>query len=87
MIKFFAELNPTTGTQLMQALDNCVRQGVKDVLLLISTPGGLVHHGVSLYNYIRGIKVNVVTHNFGSVDSVGVVLFAACRRHAFSSTA
>lgn len=79
VIRFFAPVNAVTAGQLMQTLDNCVRQGVSDVLLLISTQGGLVHEGVSLYNYIRGIKarVNVTTHNFGSVDSIGVALFAA----------
>ncbi len=79
VIRYFAGVNAATASQLMQALDNCVRQGVTDVRLLISTQGGLVHEGISLYNFIRGIKakVNVVTHNFGSVDSIGVVLFAA----------
>src|SRR2546423_975100 len=44
VIKFFTELNPATAQQLMQTLDACVRQGVTDVLLLISSAGGSVHH-------------------------------------------
>ena len=79
VVKFFADVNPATAQQLMQALDNCHRQGVSDIVLMISTGGGSVHHGVSLYNFIRGLNANVSTHNFGSVDSIGVALFAAGR--------
>jgi ATP-dependent Clp protease, protease subunit len=80
VIKFFTEVNPATAQQLMQAIDNCVQQGVQDLLLLLSTQGGSVHHGVSLYHYLKGIPINVSTHNFGSVDSIGVVIFAAGRK-------
>lgn len=80
VVKFFAEVNPNSTQQLMQALDLCVRQGVSEINLLISTSGGSVHHGVSLYNYIRGIPAKVTTHNFGAVDSIGLVLFASGSR-------
>jgi ATP-dependent Clp protease, protease subunit len=80
VIKFFTEVNPVTAQQLMQTLDTCVRQGVTEVLLLISSSGGSVHHGVSLYNWIRALPITVTTHNFGSVDSIALVLFAAGKR-------
>ena len=34
-------------------------------------------HGLSAYNYFKGLPVSIITHNFGSVDSIGVVLFCA----------
>ena len=30
---------------------------------------------MSAYNYLKGIPAEIVTHNFGSVDSIGLVLF------------
>lgn len=80
VIKFFSEVNEATAKQLMQSLDLCVRQSVTDVLLLISSGGGSVHHGVSVYNYIRTVPFSVTTANFGSVDSIALVLFAAGKR-------
>jgi ATP-dependent protease ClpP protease subunit len=40
-------------------------------------PGGSVFHGLSAYNYLKGLPANITTHNFGSVDSIGVVLYCA----------
>lgn len=39
--------------------------------------GGTVFHGLSAYNFLRGIPAEVITHNFGSVDSIGVIFFCA----------
>lgn len=84
-IKFFAQVNEKSANALMNILDQAVNQGVKDIILLISTPGGSVFHGISIYNYLRGLPINrLVTHNFGSVDSIGVVMYCAGRER-FSS--
>ena len=48
--------------------------------LLISTPGGDVFQGVSAYNYLKGVPLEITTHNFGSADSIGVVLFCTGSR-------
>lgn len=76
-IKFFAAVVEGSVNALMQVVDSEVNKGVEKIVLLISTPGGSVHYGLSAYNYLKGIPVEVETHNFGSVDSVGVVLFCA----------
>lgn len=79
-VKFFAPvIQPTIGA-LMQATDQALAQGIKKLTLLISTPGGDVFQGLSAYNYLRGLPIEVDTHNFGSVDSIGVVLFCAGKR-------
>lgn len=78
VIKFFAEVNPQTASLLMNAIDNALKNGVKDITLLLSTPGGSVFHGISIYNYLKGLPIEkLVTHNFGSVDSIGVIIFCA----------
>ncbi|MBL0359077.1 MAG: ATP-dependent Clp protease proteolytic subunit [Chitinophagaceae bacterium] len=76
-IKFFAAVNGNTANTLMNVIDQKVSEGFKKIVLLISTPGGSVFHGLSIHNYLVGIPVEIETHNFGSVDSIGVVIFCA----------
>jgi len=75
VIKFFAPVIDVTINALMDAIDKKMKQGVTDFVILISSPGGSVLHGLSAYNYLKGLPVTITTHNFGSVDSIGVVLF------------
>jgi len=65
---------------LMQVVDGKLKQGAKKMGLLISSPGGDVFQGLSAYNYLKGIPLEITTHNFGSADSIGVVLFCAGSR-------
>ena len=77
-IKFFAPVVEDTANALMRELDNAANQGVKELTLIISTPGGSVFHGISIYNYLKGLPIDkIITHNFGSVDSIGVVIYCA----------
>jgi len=75
VIKFFAPVIDVTINALMNAIDQKMKQGVTQFIILISSPGGSVLHGLSAYNYLKGLPVTINTHNFGSVDSIGVVLF------------
>ena len=75
VIKFFAPIIDVTINALMSAIDDKMKQGVNQFIILISSPGGSVMHGLSAYNYLKGLPVTIVTHNFGSVDSIGVVVF------------
>jgi len=76
-IKFFALVNSASANALMGAIDQQIAQGKKKIILLISTPGGTVFHGISIYNYLKGIPIEIETHNFGSIDSIGNVIFVA----------
>jgi len=75
VIKFFAPVIDVTINALMNAIDQKMKQGVTEFILLISSPGGSVFYGLSGYNYLKGLPVSITTHNFGSVDSMGIVLF------------
>lgn len=72
-----APVVPETATKLFQIIDAKMQQGCTKIHLLISSQGGSVFHGLSLYNYLKGIPVEISTYNFGSADSIGVVLFCA----------
>jgi len=77
VIKFFAEVNENSIKALMNTINQKMKQGGTQFILLISSLGGSVFHGLSAYNYLKGLPANITTHNFGSVDSIGVILFCA----------
>ncbi len=76
-VKFFAPVMQDSINVLMQVIDKKLSQGAQKMSLLISTPGGDVFQGLTAYNYLKGIPIEITTHNFGSADSIGVVLFCA----------
>lgn len=80
VVRFYGLVNEKTVPALMREVDQKLKEGLERLTLLISTPGGSVFHGLSAYNYLKGAPVEVTTHNFGSVDSIGVVLFSAGSR-------
>ena len=80
VIEFFAPVIDVTINALLNAINQKMAQGQRKFILLISTPGGSVFHGLSAYNYLKGLPADVTTHNFGSVDSIGVVLFCGGKR-------
>ena len=80
VIRFFAPVIDVTVNALMNAVDQKMKQGIKEFIILISSPGGSVIHGMSAYNYLKGLPASVTTHNFGSVDSIGIVLYCAGSR-------
>ena len=75
VIKFFAPVIDVTINALMNAVDQKMKDGVSKIVILISSPGGSVFHGLSAYNYLKGLPVKIATHNFGSVDSMGITLY------------
>jgi len=77
VIKFFVPVIEVTVNQLLDVIDQKMRQGTSEFILLISSPGGSVFQGLSAYNYLKGLPVNLTTHNFGSVDSITAVLYCS----------
>ena len=77
VIRFFAPVIDATVNALMSAVDQKMKQGTKEFIILISSPGGSVIHGLSAYNYLKGLPASITTHNFGSVDSIGIVIYCA----------
>src|SRR5690242_17937697 len=56
---------------------NCANARPAQVVLLLSTPGGVVMNGMNLYNVLRALPFKLTTHNVGNVDSIGNAIFLA----------
>jgi ATP-dependent Clp protease protease subunit len=80
VIKFYTPVNESSIGQLMKTADQKLAAGAKEFTVLISTSGASVFHGLTAYNYLKGIPATVTTHNIGSVDSIGVALYCAGQR-------
>lgn len=76
-VTFSAEVNPNTTESLIACLSNMANNGVPKVTLLLSTPGGSVMNGINLYNVLRAMPFELITHNVGNVDSIGNAIFLA----------
>lgn len=79
-VTFSAEINVHTTESLIAVAGRCVNQKVQEVYLMLSTPGGNVMHGMTLYNVLRAMPFRLTTHNMGNVDSIGNVIFLAGER-------
>lgn len=76
-IKFFVSVDINSIKKLTEIIQNKLKEGIEQFVLLISSPGGNVFAGISGYNFLKGIPAKVITHNFGSADSIATILFCA----------
>lgn len=76
-VRFMAPVIPATIDHLMKIVDKKLHEKYERLNLLLSSPGGSVFHGLSVYNFLKGAPIEVHTYNFGSVDSIGVVMYCA----------
>lgn len=76
-VSFSAEINVATSETLIALLAQQANAGVDHVYLMLSTPGGVVMSGMTLYNTMRAMPFKLTTHNVGNVDSIGNAVFLA----------
>ena len=79
-VSFIASVNEKSAQSLLGVCGDFIKTGVNDVWLLLSTPGGSVAHGLTLYNNLKAMPFKLTTFNTGSVDSIGNVIFMAGKR-------
>jgi ATP-dependent protease ClpP protease subunit len=82
-VTFNAPIDTNTVQQLIATCAQLVNNGNDEIYLMLSTPGGNVAAGITLYNMLRALPVKLITHNVGNVDSIGNAIFlAADERYA-----
>lgn len=76
----------------VQAIMNIVsgifaKEKPHSLYFIISSPGGSVDAGITLYNFLKSIPCEVIMHNNGSIDSIANVIFmAGNKRYASPNT-
>ena len=76
-LNFNLEVNPQSTQALFKLIQDQLSKGMKKLNLLISSPGGFVDSGIAIYNFLKGLPIEVVTHNYGSCDSIAALVFCA----------
>lgn len=84
-VNFIAEIIPKTAEALMGLTSDLVNRGHREIYLALSSPGGSVADGIALYHYLRSLPVKLTTHNIGSVNSIGNIVFLAGERRVACS--
>jgi ATP-dependent protease ClpP protease subunit len=83
-VNYFDNIDEAKTKALMAICTDIVaKQKPKTIYFLISSVGGSVNAGVTFYNFLRALPVEIVMHNTGSIDSIANVVFlAASKRYA-----
>jgi ATP-dependent protease ClpP protease subunit len=76
-LKFFGAIDEASAKSIMTTVEDKLKAGAQRFVLLISSPGGNVFAGITLYNFLKGIPAEVVTHNIGSTNSIAAAVFCA----------
>lgn len=76
-IFFSAGITPVTTQALMAVMVDQATKGTQKINLMMSTRGGNVSEGITLYNVLRAMPFKLITHNMGNIDSVGNPIFLA----------
>ena len=69
-------VHPAT-TKLRTALCNAVNLGVPSTTIFMSSVGGAVEEGISLFAFIRSLPIQVAIHNIDHVDSIALAIYLA----------
>lgn len=77
IIHYTGPINSATCGNLINTCAKATQQGADLIQLNIATMGGECSYGFTLYNFLRALPVPVHTHNLGTVESMGNILFLA----------
>ncbi|WP_259754872.1 ATP-dependent Clp protease proteolytic subunit [Pseudomonas sp. GCEP-101] len=80
IIHFTGPINSSTCGNLIGTCTKALQQGASHLQLNIATMGGDCAYGFTLYNYLLALPIPVDTHNLGTVESMGNILFLAGAR-------
>jgi len=84
---FSAEVDQRVTNVLVAYLVELQLIGATKLTLAISSQGGNVVSGVTIYNLLMSMPFVIETHNFGNVDSIANVIFLAGSKRYANPTA
>ncbi|NQV00245.1 MAG: ATP-dependent Clp protease proteolytic subunit [Parcubacteria group bacterium] len=76
-INFNLPINPQSTQALFKVIQEQQSKDINKLYLLISSQGGNVDSGIGIYNFLKGLPIDVITHNYGSCDSIAALVFCA----------
>lgn len=89
VIHFTGPINSSTTGQLIRKCSDAINNGASELVIKIATMGGECSYGFSLFNFLTSLPIPVHTHNLGTVESMGNIIYlagehrTACRHSKF----
>lgn len=80
IINFTGPVTASTCSQLIEKASLAVQQDASGLVLNIATMGGECSYGFTMYNFLLSLPIPVYTHNLGTVESMGNIIFLAGER-------
>lgn len=77
IINFTGPINSSSCARLIEKCSLALQQDASELVLNIATMGGECSYGFALYNYLRTLPIPLRTHNLGTVESMGNILYLA----------
>ena len=87
IVHFIGPINHNSVCTIRNLCLQALQSGASELELHMSTEGGNMTAGFALYFFLKSLPLPLTTHNIGSVESVGVVIFlAGQKRYACPGT-
>ena len=87
IVHFIGPINHGSACTIRNLCLQALQSGATELELHMSTEGGNMTAGFALYFFLKSLPLPLTTHNVGSVESVGVVIFlAGSKRYACPRT-
>jgi ATP-dependent protease ClpP protease subunit len=80
VINFTAPITSATCGQLIEKSSLAIERGASCLVVNIATMGGECSYGFTMYNFLLSLPIPVHTHNLGTVESMGNIVFLAGER-------
>jgi ATP-dependent Clp protease protease subunit len=77
IVHFIGPINHASACTVRNLCLQALQSGATELELHLSTEGGNMTAGFALYFFLKSLPLPLTTHNVGSVESVGVVIFLA----------
>ncbi len=79
-VSFSAPITGYTTEAFQNFLAEKLKEEATSFYVLLSSPGGNVKDGITLFNFLKSLPVELTMHNIGQVDSIANVVFAAGKK-------
>lgn len=76
-LSFIRPVTIETVNALLSVVNDVIKQGATEIILLMSSPGGNLLSGFAAYNQLSLLPVTLTTYNIGSINSVAIIMFLA----------
>lgn len=82
VLYFTGNISSSTCGILISCCQQALNQGATELYISMSSAGGENNYGFTIYNYLKALPIPVNTHNIGTVESMGNIMFLAGKKRS-----